>query len=39
VLSGAATLVDSQPLADLLPTAAVLIGSADLDAIFHPPRL
>ena len=39
VLSGTATLVDSQPLADLLPTAAVLIGSGDLDAIFHPPRL
>ena len=39
VLSGPATLIDSQPLADLLPTAAVLSGSADLDAIFHPPRL
>jgi hypothetical protein len=39
VLGGAATAVDSQPLADLLPTAAVLTGSADLDAIFHPPRL
>ena len=39
VLSGGATAVESQPLADLLPTAAVLTGSADLDAIFHPPRL
>jgi len=39
VLSGAATAIDSEPLADLLPTAAVLTGSADLDAIFHPPRL
>jgi hypothetical protein len=29
---------DAQPLADLLPTAAVLTGSVDHDAIFHPPR-
>jgi hypothetical protein len=37
-VTGAAQ-VDAQPLADLLPTAAILAGSVDHDAIFHPPRL
>jgi hypothetical protein len=39
VLSASAVHVDSQPLADLIPTAAALVGSVDHESIFHPPRL
>jgi|SRR5687767_4782115 len=39
VLTASTVHVDSQPLADLMPAAADLVGSVDHDAIFHPPRL
>ena len=39
VLSGATMPIDSEPLADLLPSDAVLTGSVEHEAIFHPPRL
>ena len=38
VLTASTVHVDSQPLADLIPTAAAPVGSVDHESIFHPPR-
>ena len=39
VLSGAVLHRDAEPLAEILPTAAVAHGSIAQNGIFHPPRL